>query len=314
MTFAAVFPGQGSQSLGMLEELSDKFPQVRDVFQEASDTLSFDLWALTRNGPLEELNRTANTQTAMLAAGVAVWRVWRAQGGAEPTAMAGHSLGEYTALVCAGALCFDDAVALVAERGRLMQSAVPEGKGAMAAILGLDDAAVIAACAEAAQGEVVEAVNFNSPEQVVIAGDAGAVARAIEGANAAGAKRALTLPISVPSHCALMQGAAERLLERLEAITISVPRIPVYQNADVTAFDSDQAIREALSRQLYSPVRWVETVRQFAALGLDRVVEFGPGRVLMGLGKRIDRSLRFACVQDLASLDNALTLCKEGTE
>lgn len=309
MNFAAVFPGQGSQALGMLAELGDKFFEVRDSFQEASDTLGFDLWSLVQNGPESDLNATHNTQPAMLAAGYAVWRVWKAQGGCMPSAMAGHSLGEYTALVCAGALPFDQAVTLVAERGRLMQSAVPEGTGAMAAILGLEDAKVIAVCEQAAQGEVVQAVNFNSPGQVVVAGHAAAVDRAVELAGAAGAKRAVKLAVSVPSHCSLMRPAAEALAERLAAVEVRAPQIPVLHNADVAAYADPAQIRDALARQLYQPVRWVETVQALQARGATQVIEFGPGKVLTGLNKRIDKALASTCVHDAASLREAVALC-----
>ncbi|MDX5332588.1 MAG: ACP S-malonyltransferase [Gammaproteobacteria bacterium] len=311
MTFAAVFPGQGSQSMGMLAELGDKYYQVRETFQEASDALGFDLWSLTQNGPESELNSTENTQPAMLAAGVAVWRVWKAQGGCLPQAMAGHSLGEYTALVCAGAMEFDAAVTLVRERGRLMQAAVPEGQGAMAAILGLADDAVQAVCEGAAQGEVVEAVNFNSPGQVVIAGSAAAVERAVAAASEAGAKRALKLPVSVPSHCSLMRSAGDQLAERLAGVAIQAPSIPVIHNADVASHDEPDRIRDALARQLYSPVRWVETVNRLAADGVTDIVEFGPGKVLAGLTKRIDKSISAQCVLDATSLASALGLCGE---
>jgi [acyl-carrier-protein] S-malonyltransferase len=308
MTFACVFPGQGSQSLGMLSALSDAHPHVRDAFQEASDTLGFDLWSLVQNGPEDDLNRTENTQPAMLAAGVAVWRVWQAAGGAAPTLMAGHSLGEYTALVCAGALAFGDAVGLVAERGRLMQGAVAPGEGAMAAILGLDDEQVIDVCARAAEGGVVEAVNFNSPGQVVIAGETAAVDRAVALASEAGARRSVKLPVSVPSHCRLMEGAAARLAERLAGVTVQAPSIPVIHNVDADVHGEPDAIRAALTAQLHRPVRWVEIVRRMAAQGVTTVVELGPGKVLTGLNKRIEKNLNLACVQDPESLQQALEL------
>lgn len=308
MTFACVFPGQGSQSPGMLSALSDAHPQVRDAFQEASDTLGFDLWSLVQNGPEDDLNRTENTQPAMLAAGVAVWRVWQAAGGAAPTLMAGHSLGEYTALVCAGALAFGDAVGLVAERGRLMQGAVAPGEGAMAAILGLDDGQVIDVCARAAEGGVVEAVNFNSPGQVVIAGETAAVDRAVALASEAGARRSVKLPVSVPSHCRLMEGAAARLAERLAGVTVRAPSIPVIHNVDADVHGEPDAIRAALTAQLHRPVRWVDTVRRMAAQGVTTVVELGPGKVLTGLNKRIEKNLNLACVQDPESLQQALGL------
>ncbi len=307
---AFVFPGQGSQSVGMLAELAAR-PQVVDTFQEASGVLGLDLWALVSGGPEAELNQTHNTQPAMLAAGVALWRVWEAEGGPTPALLAGHSLGEYTALVCAGALDFTAAVGLVAERGRLMQAAVPEGQGAMAAVLGLDDATVRAACAEAAQGEVVEAVNLNAPGQVVIAGGAAAVERAVGAAKARGAKRAVTLPVSVPSHCALMRPAAERLAERLAEVELRAPRIPVLHNADVAAHGDPAAIRDALVRQLHSPVRWVETLQAMAEQGVSLVVECGPGKVLAGLTKRIDKRVRALPVLDENSLQAALAAARE---
>ncbi len=309
MKFAAVFPGQGSQSVGMLRELAEAHTQVRDTFQEASDALGFDLWALVQSGPESALNTTENTQPAMLAAGVAVWRVWQAASGPEPVVMAGHSLGEYTALVCAGAMGFSDAVRLVAERGRRMQAAVPEGRGAMAAVLGLEDEQVRQACADAAQGQVVAAVNFNSPGQVVIAGEADAVERAMGFAQAAGAKRVVKLPVSVPSHCALMRGAADALRPHLDVVQVAMPRIPVIHNVDVSTHADPAAIRFALETQLYQPVRWVETVQRMASEGVTHLVEFGPGKVLTGLVKRIDKQLQGLFVQDPASLDAALAAC-----
>lgn len=310
MTFAALFPGQGSQSVGMLAELADAYPSVKQTYDEASEVLGFDLWDMVQNGPDTELNRTHNTQPAMLTAGVAVWRVWNGAGGTQPQAMAGHSLGEFTALVCAGALSFKDAVSLVAERGRLMQEAVPEGQGAMAAILGLDDEIVIDVCTKAAQDEVVQAVNFNSPGQVVIAGSSDAVDRAIELATEAGAKRAIRLPVSVPSHCDLMKPAAEKLAERLKGIEISSPKIPVIHNVDADKHSDPDEIRTALSQQLYQPVRWVESVQKIAADGLSDMVEMGPGKVLMGLSRRIDRSISCLPVQDPDGLNKALEKIK----
>lgn len=303
---ALVFPGQGSQSVGMLAELAVAEPAVIETFAEASEALGYDLWKLVQEGPEQDLNRTDRTQPAMLAAGVAVWRVWQARGGQIPALMAGHSLGEYTALVCAGALDFSDAASLVADRGRFMQEAVPQGQGAMAAVLGLDDDTIRRVCAEAAEGEVVEAVNFNAPGQVVIAGAATAVERAIERLKAAGARRAVPLPVSAPSHCALMKPAAERLAARLADIQIKAPAVPVLHNVDVAAVSDADAIRERLVRQLYSPVRWVETVQAMAAQGVTRVVECGPGKVLAGLNRRIDKELATAAVQDPASLAQAL--------
>jgi [acyl-carrier-protein] S-malonyltransferase len=306
MSLAFVFPGQGSQAVGMLSDLGAAHDVVRTTFAEASAALGYDLWQLTQNGPADELNQTHITQPAMLTAGVAAWRVWQQKGGARPAVMAGHSLGEYTALVCAGALSFADGVALVAERGRYMQEAVPAGTGAMAAILGLEDALVVEACAGAAQGQVVSAVNFNSPGQVVIAGHAAAVERAMEAAKAMGAKRALPLPVSVPSHCALMQPAAERLAQRLAGITLQTPQIPVINNVDVLAAADADAMRQALARQLYNPVRWVETVQKMAADGVDTLVECGPGKVLVGLNKRIVKDMKTYAIVDTASLDETL--------
>ena len=310
MTFAAIFPGQGSQSVGMLSELAQQYPLVQQTFTEASDALGFDLWDMVQNGPDTDLNSTHNTQPAMLSAGVAVWRIWNESGAPQPAAMAGHSLGEFTALVCSGAMNFSDAVKLVAERGRLMQEAVPEGQGAMAAILGLDDAVVLSVCEKAAEGDVVQAVNFNSPGQVVIAGSAAAVDRAIQVATDEGAKKAIKLPVSVPSHCDLMKPAAEKLAERLTQIEIATPSIPVIHNVDVTSHSDADAIRNALSMQLYRPVRWVETVQKLAADGMSDMVEMGPGKVLMGLIRRIDRSVTCIPVQDPAGLDKALDKIK----
>lgn len=303
--FACVFPGQGSQSVGMLQALATEHTEVEATFAVASDVLGYDLWQLVQNGPEDELNQTAKTQPAMLAAGVAVWRVWRALGGPEPLAMAGHSLGEYTALVCAGALAFESAVSLVAERGRLMQAAVPADAGAMGAILGLDDDSVRAVCASAEQGEIVAAANFNSPGQVVIAGHSAAVQRAMTLTKAAGAKRALLLAVSVPSHCALMRDAAGQLAGRLAAVSIEPPHIPVLHNADVASYGDAAAIRDALARQLYQPVRWVETIRALHARGASMVIECGPGKVLAGLLKRIDPDLKALSLYDVASLQQA---------
>jgi len=304
---AMVFPGQGSQAVGMLSDLAESSPQVVETFEQASDLLGYDLWQLVQQGPAEELNQTARTQPAMLAAGVAVWRAWQAREGALPVVMAGHSLGEYTALVCAGALQFGDAIALVAERGRCMQSAVPEGVGAMAAILGLDDAAVAGVCETAAEGEVVSPVNYNSPGQVVIAGHATAVERATALAKQAGAKRAVLLPVSVPSHCALMESAAAEFADRLASVDIRSPQIPVLQNVDALAAADAAAIRESLGRQLYSPVQWVRTVQAMGARGVTRIIEAGPGKVLAGLCKRIDKNIAAEAVHDTASLDTALS-------
>ncbi|MES9969913.1 MAG: ACP S-malonyltransferase [Candidatus Thiodiazotropha sp.] len=305
-SFAIVFPGQGSQSIGMLSELADAHAIVRQTYAEAAEVLGYDLWDLIQQGPEEQLNQTMKTQPAMLAAGVAVWRTWIDQGGADPQLMAGHSLGEYTALVCAGALEFSAAVKLVAERGRFMQEAVPEGSGGMAAILGLDDEKVKAVCSQAATGDVVEAVNFNSPGQVVIAGDKAAVERACGLAKEAGAKRALPLPVSVPSHCALMKPAAERLGQLLSETAINSPTIAVIHNASVEFAADPGSIQAQLEAQLYSPVRWVETVQKMAASGISNLLEAGPGKVLAGLTKRIDRQLVGLPLFDSKSLTQAL--------
>jgi [acyl-carrier-protein] S-malonyltransferase len=290
----------------MLADLARMRPEVERTFNEASEVLGYDLWALTQLGPAEELNRTDRTQPAMLAAGVAVWRVWQARGGAAPAVMAGHSLGEYTALVCADAVNFSDAVRLVADRGRFMQEAVQEGEGAMAAILGLDDAAVAEVCAEAAQGEVVAPANFNAPGQIVIAGHQAAVDRALIQAKAAGARGSIKLAVSVPSHCELMRPAAERLAARLEAVAVRTPAIPVIHNVDVGVHADPAAIRQALVEQLYRGVRWVETVRRLGQMGVRSVVEAGPGKVLTGLVKRTDRELIRWPVADAEALDAAL--------
>ncbi len=306
MSLAFVFPGQGSQSVGMLKALAEQYSEVDATFKEASEVLGYDLWDIVQNGPAEKLNQTDVTQPAMLSAGVAVWRIWQAKGGAKPELMAGHSLGEYTALVCAGALDFTDAVKLVAERGRLMQEAVPAGEGAMAAILGLEDDVVRQVCEEAAEGEVLSAVNFNSPGQVVVAGQKTAVERAVMVAKDKGAKRALVLPVSVPSHCALMKPAAEKLAQVLADVEIRKPTIPVINNVDVQAESSAEDIRAALVKQLHSPVRWVETIRKMAADGVDHLIECGPGKVLVGLNKRIERGMTAQAVYDPDTLNSAL--------
>lgn len=307
MAIAVVFPGQGSQSVGMLARLLAAQPDAAAAFAEADDALGFGLTALVANGPAELLNRTEHTQPAMLAAGVAAWRAWRAGGGPRPAAMAGHSLGEYTALVCAGALDYADALRIVRLRGERMQQAVPDGEGAMAAVLGLDDSAVVAACAQAeAAGGVVEAVNFNAPGQVVIAGDAAAVARAIELARAAGAKRAMALPVSVPSHCRLMNRVGEQLAEVLAEVVLRPPEIPVYHNIDATPREDVAAIRAALADQVRRPVQWVKCVLAMQAAGVRTLVEPGPGRVLCGLARRIDRSLAALPIDDPDTLQAAL--------
>jgi len=290
----------------MLSGLAPNHSQVVDTFEQASDVLGYDLWQLVQDGPVEELNETDKTQPAMLTAGVAVWRVWQDAGGAVPAVLAGHSLGEYTALVCAGALNFQEAVSLVEERGRCMQSAVPAGTGAMAAILGLDDIAVAVVCEQAAAGDVVSPVNYNSPGQVVIAGHVGAVERAIVLAKEAGAKRAVQLPVSVPSHCALMQPAAKQFADRLNKAVIKTPLIKIIQNVDATLHDDPDTIRANLDRQLYSPVQWVGSVQAMGKQGVVRIIEAGPGKVLTGLCKRIDKSIAAAAVFDEASLTSAL--------
>jgi [acyl-carrier-protein] S-malonyltransferase len=307
MQFAVVFPGQGSQSVGMLKALSAAETVVGETFAEASAVLGYDLWQLVQEGPEETLNSTERTQPAMLAAGVAVWRAWLAHGGPQPVAMAGHSLGEFTALVCAGAMDFHDAVAVVQFRGRVMQEAVPAGQGAMAAILGLEDAAVEAACAEAGQGEVVEPVNYNSPGQLVIAGSAAAVARAMDACKARGAKRALPLPVSVPSHSSLMRGAGERLRERLAQVEIRSPVVDVYAIGLQRHRTPDQ-IRDNLVAQLSGPVRWSDTIHDIVAKGATRIVECGPGKILTGLNRRIEKNREIAmlAVEDPASLAAAL--------
>lgn len=304
--FAMVFPGQGSQAVGMLSDLALENPAVENTFREASAALGYDLWQLTQQGPAEELNKTWQTQPALLAASVAIYRVWQEKGGQAPAMMAGHSLGEYSALVCAGVLDFAEAIKLVELRGKLMQEAVPEGTGAMQAIIGLDDASIQKACDESAQGQVVSPVNFNSPGQVVIAGNKEAVERAGAACKAAGAKRALPLPVSVPSHCALMKPAADKLALALEQLTFSAPQFPVVNNVDVKCETSPEAIRSALVRQLYSPVRWTGCVEFIAAQGVTSLLEIGPGKVLTGLTKRIVDTLTAAAVNDSASLSAAI--------
>jgi len=299
---AFIFPGQGSQSVGMLADLAAEYPLIEETFAQASEALGYDLWQLVQDGPVEKLNETQRTQPALLAASVAIYRVLEAQGVPVPEWMAGHSLGEYSALVCSGAMDFADAIQLVAKRGELMQEAVPAGVGAMAAIIGLDDARVEEACAAAAGDQVVSAVNFNSPGQVVIAGHAEAVERAGEACKEAGAKRALPLPVSVPSHCALMQPAAEQLAVELGKITLRTPNVPVVNNVDVKVEREADAIRDALVRQLYSPVRWTETVQHLAEQGVTELYEIGPGKVLSGLTKRIDKALQSDAINTVESI------------
>ena len=307
MIFAFVFPGQGSQSVGMVHELAGVYPEIRETFHEANDALGFDLWRLVEEGPPETLNQTQITQPAMLTAGIAVWRAWRAQGGATPGVVAGHSLGEYSALVCAEALSFADALRLVADRSRFMQEAVPPGTGAMGAILGLSPTDVEKICLDAAQGEVVEAANFNSPVQVVVGGATAAVDRALALAKQKGAKRVLRLPMSAPSHCSLMRPAAARMAERLQQTEIRVPRTPVINNVRAVAEQNPQAIRDALARQIEAPVRWVQVVEKIVASGASCIFECGPGRVLTALGKRIVDSVEHAAISDSASLRSALS-------
>ncbi|QSX38704.1 ACP S-malonyltransferase [Shewanella sedimentimangrovi] len=300
--FAFVFPGQGSQAVGMLAELAAEHSVIAHTFAEASAALGYDLWALVQNGPVEQLNQTDKTQPALLAASVAIWRAYVASGKPLPSVLAGHSLGEYSALVCAGVLNFADAIKLVELRGQLMQAAVPEGTGAMYAIIGLDNDAIAKACEVSAEGEVVSPVNFNSPGQVVIAGQKDAVERAAAACKAAGAKMAVALPVSVPSHCALMKPAADKLAEALAGIEFGTPTIPVINNVDVAKVDNADGIRDALVRQLYCPVRWTETVELMVAEGVTQLIECGPGKVLTGLAKRINKSLSAQAVNDVASL------------
>jgi len=311
MTVAFVFPGQGSQSLGMLAALAAAEPVVTETFAEASRVLGYDLWRLCQEGPEELLGVTERTQPAMLAAGIATWRVWLKRGGPRPQVMGGHSLGEYSALVAAGCLDFEAAIELVQFRGAAMQAAVPAGEGAMAAILGLDDADVEAACAEAAQGDIVEAANFNSPGQVVIAGQAAGVDRAIEIARAKGAKRAIKLPVSVPSHTSLMAPAAERLAERLRTIDIRAPADIAIYSVDLRRHGDPDGIRRALVEQLVKPVRWADTIQAMARSGVDVFVECGPGKVLTGLNRRIvrDKNLQMVALEDEANLQDALRAC-----
>jgi [acyl-carrier-protein] S-malonyltransferase len=306
MTFAILFPGQGSQSVGMMKGFAE-LPIVEQTFREASAIASIDYWTMANEGPAELQNQTVNTQPLMLVAGVACWRAWREKGGAMPAYFAGHSLGEYSALVAAGSLRFEDALPLVRLRAQAMQEAVPEGTGGIAAIVGLDDAKLPAVLAEAALGEVVEAANLNSPGQVVVAGHRAAVERAMTVAKAQGAKLVKMLPMSAPSHCSLMRPAAERLRARLEAIEVRKPSVPVIHNRFVEAFDDPARIRTALVEQLDHPVRWIETIQWLAAHGVRRFVECAPGKVLAGLVKRIDRDAEAVAVTDAAALSTATT-------
>ena len=304
--FAMVFPGQGSQAVGMLKDLAENYSVVKSTFDEASQVLGYDLWTLVQDGPADELNKTWQTQPALLAASVAIYRVWQSINGPQPEFMAGHSLGEYSALVCAGVIDFKDAIKLVELRGKLMQEAVPSGTGAMFAIIGLDNDSIRKACEEAAQGQVVAPVNFNSPGQVVIAGNKEAVERAGALCKEAGAKRALPLAVSVPSHCALMKPAADKLATTLNNMTFNAPQFAVINNVDVKVESSADNIKAALIAQLYSPVRWTETVEEMAKQGVTLLVEMGPGKVLTGLTKRIVDSLSACAVNDKASLDVAI--------
>jgi [acyl-carrier-protein] S-malonyltransferase len=286
---AFLFPGQGSQSVGMMSALAEDFSSVKDTFAEASAVLGYDLWAICSEGPAEELNKTEITQPAMLVAGIATWRIWQHLGGDQPDYFAGHSLGEYTALVAAGVIQFGDAVSIVAERGRLMQQATPAGAGAMAAVLGLDDDVLRGLCEQVANGEVVACANYNAPGQVVISGDSAAVERVGELAKQAGARRVLALPVSVPSHCLLMKSAAIELKNVLLATHFSDSSVPVVQNADVSTYQDAEQVREALARQLWQPVRWTETIASLLDSGVDKFVECGPGKVLAGLNRRISK-------------------------
>jgi len=306
MTIAFVFPGQGSQSVGMLAELATAHTIVKSTFTEASDVLGYDLWRLTQDGPEEELNKTTKTQPALLASSVATWRVWNEISQIQAVMMAGHSLGEYSALVCSGAISFTDAVQLVADRGATMQDAVPEGTGSMAAVLGLEDMQIEGLCEQAAQGQVVSAANYNSFGQVVIAGHKEAVERAVELAKEAGAKRTVILPVSVPSHCALMQKAADQFAQHLDTVEFNQPDIPVLQNVDATIRENVEDIKLALQEQLCRPVLWVKTVQEMANKHVSTVIECGPGKVLSGLIKRIDRGLKVLPIFDPSSMQKAL--------
>jgi [acyl-carrier-protein] S-malonyltransferase len=290
----------------MQAELAEQFPEILGTYAEAAEVLGIDLWQLAQEGPKEKLDETVVTQPVMLTAGVAAWRVWQSRGGKTPSMLAGHSLGEYTALVCAGVIGFADAISLIRRRAELMQQAVPAGEGAMAAILGLDDDKVLGVCSDASEGEVVQAVNFNTPGQVVIAGARSAVERAAELATAAGARRALLLNVSVPAHSDLMQPAAEQLAEALAEAALLAPSIPVISNADVVAYETVEQIRDGLKRQLYNPVRWAETIQLMIANGISRIIECGPGKVLSGLNRRIDRRISSTCLDSPAAFEAAL--------
>ncbi len=303
---AFVFPGQGSQSVGMLSDLASHYPEIKQTFERASDALGQDLWSIVTQGPEADLNQTQITQPAMLAAGVAVWELWCKLSPIRPEWMAGHSLGEYSALVCAGVIAFEDAIKLVSIRGQLMQKAVPVGTGAMAAILGLEDHQVVSLCSQVENNEVVSAVNFNAPGQVVIAGNIAAVERAMQAAKEAGAKRAILLPVSVPSHCALMQSAAEQLDNYLQSTLIDMPKTTLIHNVDVAAHSAPEVIRHALKEQLYKPVRWVDTIKFMHDQGVTRFVECGPGKVLTGLNKRIVKDAEHLALYDSETLNKLL--------
>ncbi len=307
MSLAIVFPGQGSQTIGMMSQLAQNYPIVKDLYTEASDVLGIDMWQLTQAGPIEELSKTENTQPALLIAGVAAWNIWKSEGGALPDLMAGHSLGEYTALVCSDAISFTDGVTLVRDRGRYMQGAVAEGEGAMAAIIGLTDDEVIRVCAEIAENDVLQAVNFNAPGQVVIAGSAAAIERAAPAMKEAGAKRALPLPVSIPAHSSLMSPASEQLADRLNGIEVALPNIPVLHNCNVSFAESADQVKTNLVTQLDSPVRWVESVEKMKNEGVEHFIESGPGRVLGGMIKRIARG---ATVSTMDNLDTIQELTK----
>ncbi|MEX1081300.1 MAG: ACP S-malonyltransferase [Halofilum sp. (in: g-proteobacteria)] len=311
---AAVFPGQGSQSAGMLAALASEWPEVETTFAEASDALGEDLWAIVRDNPDGLLDQTQYTQPAMLAAGVATARVWSAAGGPDPSVVAGHSLGEYTALVVAGVLDFSEAISLVARRARLMQNAVPRGEGGMAAVLGLDDETVASICESLPTERVVEPINYNAPGQIVIGGHADAIEQALEACREAGAKRAVDLPVSVPSHSSLMKEAASELAEVLDSVAFHVPVIPIIHNVDASAHEGVEETRAALRRQLYNPVRWSESVQALRTAGAEMVVELGPGKVLTGLARRIDRRFPAAAVEDPDTLTQALETAAGGNE
>ena len=307
---AFVFPGQGSQQVGMLADLAEQYASIRETFSEASDALGYDLWHLVSDGPAEELNKTEKTQPALLTASVALWRLWQAEGGANPDYLAGHSLGEYSALVAAGVLSLTEAVKLVEKRGQLMQAAVPAGEGGMAAILGLDDDAVIQGCEAAQQGDVVEAVNFNTPGQVVIAGSTAAVDRAIALLKDAGAKRAMPLPVSVPSHCSLMKGASEELGNSLNSLTLHNANIPIVQNVTALVETDAAKLKQNLVEQLYRPVLWSQSVAELVKLGVSETVECGPGKVLSGLNKRIEKTLTLSSLGSLAAFQERIGSAK----